>query len=90
MKQMFLGAALALAAMVTPAMAEDSDICKMIVNQARAGLQANKLHDVVRERLQDMLRTGLKGDAFMCMDVANGSLASPNPEGEMCNEKPSV
>jgi hypothetical protein len=70
-----------------PVMAES---CEALVNQAKSGLNASQLDDVVRQRLQDMLRTGLSGDPLQCLKVSNGSLSSPPPEGAICNETPSV
>jgi ABC-type transporter MlaC component len=95
MKSLVFAFALAIAA-VTPASADevmqsmrsDAD-CTDLVRQAQAGLQSNTLHDLVRERLQQMLDTGRSGNLLACQDVANGSLASPKPEASSC-EKPAV
>jgi hypothetical protein len=70
------------------AQAEDN-ICSDLVKQAQSGLQANKLHDVVKDRLQQMLETGRSGNLLACQDVAAGSLSTPKPEATNCN-KPTV
>jgi ABC-type transporter MlaC component len=95
MKRLVFAFAMGVAA-ATPAAAEDvmqslrSDAtCTDLMRQAQAGLQSNKLHDLVRERLQQMLDTGRSGNLLACQDVANGSLASPKLESQSC-EKPAV
>jgi hypothetical protein len=86
MKKLIAAAFLLLAA--TPASAADETVCGKIAAQAYAGLQSNQLHETVRDRLQRMLDTGLKGNIAQCLSVANGSLAEEKLP--TCNEKPSV
>jgi hypothetical protein len=81
---------------VAPATADEvmqsmrsDEACVDLMRQAEAGLRSNKMHDLVRERLQQMLETGRSGNLLACQDVANGSLASPRLESKSC-EKPTV
>jgi hypothetical protein len=63
--------------------------CLELLRQAEAGLKSNRLHDIVRERLQQMLETGRSGNVLACQDIANGSLSSQRPVGTSC-DKPAV
>jgi hypothetical protein len=95
MKSLVFASAMGILA-VNPAFADEpmqsmrSDVtCLDLMRQAEAGLRSNKMHDLVRERLQQMLDTGRSGNLLACQDVANGSLALPKLEGKSC-EKPAV
>ncbi len=88
MKQCVKALAFFVACGAIPAQADES-ICSDLVKQAQSGLQANKLHDVVKDRLQEMLKTGRSGNLLACQDVAAGSLSTPKPEATNC-DKPSV
>jgi hypothetical protein len=81
--------ALALSVFAPAVRAEEGDICKSLMKQAEAGLKANQLHDIVRDRLREMFDVGRRGNILNCLDVANGALASPKVENK-CNEKPAV
>jgi hypothetical protein len=99
MKKLVLSLAIAAAA-VTPALApaladepmqskrSDTD-CIDLMRQAEAGLRSSQMHDVVRDRLQQMLDVGRSGDISSCQSVANGSLAMPKAEDKSC-AKPAV
>ncbi len=81
----------ALSVLAASGFSAQADTCEELVKQAQAGLGGTKLHEVVKDRLQEMLRTGLSGDSLQCEQVANGSLSSPKPDGgENCNPLPTV
>jgi hypothetical protein len=87
MKQLIFAAAVLAVNGVNQAQAED--ICSELVRQAQSGLQSNRLHPVVKDRLQQMLDAGRTGNVVACEDVAAGSLSTPKPEATNC-DKPTV